>query len=322
MSLRYKTAEAKSFAQDSITVVFDEKQIDDYMQLVEQVTSQHGWDSLAFVADQHMKQVATEEAAAFANETNLIAAYMKAYFRAGKFVTITLNDIKLKEALKSSLGIEDPASIYQLLFGNLFTPDPQGNGQVFGSIGKVAFVARGGDSYQFPAIQPTLNVTAARPLQMSKIDFIAVGSDLVRVLLEAILDAEFRVPGVTNSTGVEEKVLQDFNQLTPKPITEDQFGVVEQVSKAVEGGVSSAVGRVVRGVGMFSLNNESLATLIETFAGVALKKVSEKVCWCYFKTKNAQLTATAAKPTAFVDTTPVTINLIIRGAVPLAFHRL
>jgi hypothetical protein len=73
---------------------------------------------------------------------------------------------------------------------------------------------------------------------------------------------------------------------------------------------------------MFSLNNESLATLIETFAGVALKKVSEKVCWCYFKTKNAQLTATAAKPTAFVDTTPVTINLIIRGAVPLAFHRL
>jgi len=315
------TARPRGPSSDTIKIEFEENKVDEYMQLVEKVTTLHGWDALAFVADQHATKASTQEAQSFASGMKLIAAYMKAYFRAGQFASITLNDQKLKDALQSSLGIDNPDAIYQLLFGNLFTPGPGGNGLVYGSIGKVAFVTRGGDSYQFPAIQPMLNVTAARPIQMSKIDFIAVGSDLVRVFLEAILDAEFGVPGVTNSTGVLEKVLQDFKDLNQKPITDEQFGVVEQVSKGVEGGVSSVVGRVIRGAGLFSLNNESLASLIETFAGVALKKVSEKVCWCYFKTKNAKLPSGAPKPTTFTDTSPVTINIVVRGTVPMAFSR-
>jgi len=39
-------------------------------------------------------------------------------------------------------------------------------------------------------------------------------------------------------------------------------------------------GQVIRGIGWVSLNNEALAKLIETAAGVVVRKGAEKVAWC------------------------------------------
>lgn len=44
-------------------------------------------------------------------------------------------------------------------------------------------MTRGGASYSFPSIEAQLNPTAERPVQVSEVNFVNVGADLVRVLL-------------------------------------------------------------------------------------------------------------------------------------------
>jgi hypothetical protein len=60
----------------------------------------------------------------------------------------------------------------------------------------------------------------------------------------------------------------------------EEFENVNEYANKVEGVVSAVTGRVIRGLNWFSLNNESLAVLIETAVGVMAKKASEKVIWC------------------------------------------
>ena len=55
-----------------------------------------------------------------------------------------------------------------------------------------------------------------------------------------------------------------------------EFESVENWAGTIEGTTSAGVGRLIRGVSWFSLNNEALAGLIETAIGVTLRKAAER----------------------------------------------
>jgi hypothetical protein len=50
-----------------------------------------------------------------------------------------------------------------------------------------------------------------------------------------------------------------------------------------EAAVTSLVGKAVRGGGLFGLQNETLAAMLETAAGVLAKKLVEHEGFCYFQ---------------------------------------
>jgi hypothetical protein len=138
------------------------------------------------------------------------------------------------------------------------------------------------------------------------------------VFLEAVGDALAGVPGVTEATGCKiqelpnEKDLRlhvfDPNNQATK-LTMEEFGNVNDYANKVEGVVSSVIGRVVRGASWFSLNNESVAVLIETAVGVMVKKASEKVIWCgYCVAHKERSSVTESDPTGVTTVVPYGIG--------------
>jgi hypothetical protein len=70
------------------------------------------------------------------------------------------------------------------------------------------------------------------------------------------------------------------------PIAMASFEKVSRDSLRAEAAVISAVGREIRGGGMFGIGNETLAAAVETAAGVIAKKVVEHETFCYFLVTN------------------------------------
>ena len=228
--------------------------------------------------------------------TAYIVSYMKAYFRNGEFASIVLDPTKLKEAIKNRLEtlfpglVIDPSELEKLankLAQGL--PLVDGKYRLIGRICETSFKTRAGADYKFPAITATLTPGSREFITVSKVDYVAVGGELIRVFLEAVGDALAGVPGVTGATGCKLEGMPDAKDLGLRVFNPDdpatklkmeEFENVNEYANKVEGVVSAVTGRVIRGLNWFSLNNESLAVLIETAVGVMAKKASEKVIWC------------------------------------------
>ncbi len=269
------------------TLQIDLKELDDYLQSVEAATALGGWDALATEL-----QSRGDESS---RTTLYIAAYLRAYFRDGSFFEFSLTTQglvdRLKEQLKKSLPLLDDAQIEALvkkLLKDYFDLE-EVNGQyppqpIFGKLGTGGFVARGGKGYQFPSIEARLDPTAARKLTVSHVDFVATGSDVLRVILHAIGDAHAGLPAVSNATGtmLPRDPLPRNTPGTAGHLSAEEFGEVEVFADRLEGLTGAAVGRVTRGLWWVALNNEALATVIETAVAVAARKVSEKAAWCWF----------------------------------------
>lgn len=290
-----------SKTSSSDTVNISQQHFHDFLAQVGKATSTNSWEDLATVsrgmvtvaAANSQDRADIEKVASFAD---LVAGYMKAYFRGGEFASITVNGARFRSALKNSLQLTKDEEVDQILnafFPKLFPPDqtgkiPDSDINVFGSIGSVGFVSRGGQSFQFPALQATIDISAARPLKLPKLEYSAVATDLISIIAEASGDEMFGVPAVSNATGVglgyikyEQGKMKDAASVTP-----ERFATIESISHGVEAGTVTIVGKVVRGAGFVALNNEAIASAIETFFGAATKKISEKVSWCTMASLN------------------------------------
>jgi hypothetical protein len=74
-----------------------------------------------------------------------------------------------------------------------------------------------------------------------------------------------------------------------QPISYDQFARVARDAMLAEAIVTSAVGKAVRGAGVFGTNNETLAAAVETAAGVLAKKLAEHEAFCYYRVTKGKL---------------------------------
>lgn len=63
-------------------------------------------------------------------------------------------------------------------------------------------------------------------------------------------------------------------------VSPQQFENIESNARQAEASVASNVGKAIRGGSMGSLNNEAVAQLLETVAGVLAKHKSQRVQWC------------------------------------------
>lgn len=249
---------------------------------VEEATSTGSWDSLSRLYRMVGARPQNQAAADF------LEAYFKAYFRYGKFIALQIDASTVVEDLHRKLRSELPQltdeQIDEIVAEMLAAAKLKDKAWTIGKIENTGFATRGGQVFQFPSVQVTVTLPNPEP-DLPNVDFTVVGADLVRVALHAIFDSHMKVPGVPASTAVkhEPKLLMDFSKdIDPQLVNEGEFARIESRSGMVEAAVGAGVGRLVRGLGFVSMNNESLATLIETAFGVTSRKVAEKVFWCSY----------------------------------------
>ncbi|HXX76341.1 MAG TPA: hypothetical protein VEI50_14525 [Nitrospiraceae bacterium] len=184
-------------------------------------------------------------------------------------------------------------------FGDIqFRTQPTQTGSGIQGVFKVVsagFVDCNGNAFTFPGLSSEITVSMDPVKQeptvrfhASSVDSRRVASDLVRIFLEALMDAAFRVPATQEATALKVKWSRDerpYPRIDPDhpPISYDQFARVARDAMLAEAIVTSAVGKAVRGAGVFGTNNETLAAAVETAGGVLAKKLAEHEAFCYFR---------------------------------------
>ena len=223
--------------------------------------------------------------------SDFASAYTRAFFRNGKLASLRVESKtlveKIKEELESSIPeeVEDRQGLIERLTDKLVAETLGGmpvEGSIYtiaGEIGDTAFVTRGGVSYSFPAVNIDIDPLASKVVSTNEVDYATVGANLVRVWIEAMGDALFQLPADESSTAVKHSppllasIPDDRKEIAPS---------VNEVADRAEGLSGAAVGKAIRGISWFSMNNETLAQVIETSIAVAVRKGTEKLAWCYY----------------------------------------
>ena len=193
-------------------------------------------------------------------------------------------------------------------FGEIKFTASAGKGGVKGVVKTTSagFVDRNGNAFAFPglSVEVSLGPDKTVHLQPGIPDSKRISSDLVRIFLEAFFDAAYRTPAERSATALQ----VDWKTDPPYPMFDGErmpiamasFEKVSRDSLRAEAAVISAVGREIRGGGMFGIGNETLAAAVETAAGVIAKKVVEHETFCYFLVTNRPEQAQAEEDLKFL----------------------
>jgi len=221
----------------------------------------------------------------------LLARYMADYFRNGEILTLDFDYADLKKALleKIQKSVKDQTTVTAVdaeidklakdLAERLCKSQSSGEScRVLGVLGERTFVTRAGKSYGFPGLAVTFDPTADKKVSTNKIDPNAVIPDLVRVLFEATGDSVIRVPGAKNSSLC--RLTEKYSvSLCATDAQAPLLKKVDNLGDRIEAGTFATVGIAIRGGWLFSLNNEALATSLQTALAVSARKASEGAMW-------------------------------------------
>jgi hypothetical protein len=274
------------------TITISRQKWESTVNQIAKTTSENGWTasfarSLGEVA--MGDRSGDDRAVADLTKKYLIAAYIARYFRNGAIFSLEFSDADLKKALLEkvkakvhdddivssvSQEIDQLATDYRKALCQKGTPE-DGPCVLLGVIGEQTFVTRAGKSYGFPGVTATLDFTANKKISTNKVTMGDIPPDLVRVVMEAIGDQMFHVPGEKNSTLCE---VRGGSSCSSDAIAK-QLRIVNEVGDRVEAGTMSTIGAAVRGGWLASLNNEVLANTLTTAAAVTFRKVSEAGAW-------------------------------------------
>lgn len=231
----------------------------------------------------------------------VIEAYLTAYFENGDFFSLDIEVTeltidKIQNLLKTEFNLKFDEQVRELsvkFLTAIIGSQPVGTKyHILTKKKDGGFVTRGGTKYVFPGLSINIDPLSANLLQVEKIDFTQVGSDVVRVFLEAEFDALGQLPADQTSTACEAIKAGQFTDYpdfkcyveteTDKTVKATEFTKVNDLASQAESLAATATGLVIRGVSWISINNEALAKLIETAVGVAARKATEKVAWCVY----------------------------------------
>jgi hypothetical protein len=269
------------------TIKMDKRKLTYYCKELAKITANNGWGDYEFAASLNyahaLKQQANPVEKERAKKDFITAALFErdfsAYFRNGEFasVSITLSNLIKRFPALQSYPPEVKNEIEQAL-------KKVEEKLVFGRIGDAGFVTRFGAKFQFPPMGFKIDPAAESVVSFSKVDYVEIGHDLIRVFLEALFDAASPLPAVSEATGVQAEVLRPFkpDQAPYEFISETDYTRMNEQANAVESGVSFTVSKVIRGMGVFSINNEAVETLIENIVGTIARKSFEKLNWCWY----------------------------------------
>lgn len=240
-----------------------------------------------------------------------IKKYFSAYFRHGHFIQGSLNfteiNRKIAKFINSNfdyLNNEQKVDLLTAIFKKITGLDYEKacNNKdknciidFAGHLEPNQFVTRSGAEYGFPHITASIDPLADKKISITKIDWNKVGAEITKVYIEAIGDATIGLPADPRSTACKEQKALKSACFTEKDgeLTSEEFSAVAENSDKVDALVSNAAGKVIRGGWLASLNNEALASIIETAIGTAAKKATEKIGYCtYSCLKKGSVSAT------------------------------
>jgi hypothetical protein len=223
------------------------------------------------------------------NIARYLSAYFDAYFRGGQFVQATFDEKTFVANLSSRLATQlkktnlTQAQIQPMLQAELMKlclwPDASSTGCGSVKLGSTAFVTRAGLTVQFSGVSFSVGsgVSHAYP-QVSQF-----GPQMIRVMVEAVFDANGEHPlGMPNSTACQpnEKLFDPATECLGTGVQPDaKLEQIDMLASASEALSQTATGAVVRGISVSALNNEAVAQMLETLAGVLARKTTEKVLY-------------------------------------------
>ncbi|EUJ11284.1 hypothetical protein Meth11DRAFT_2124 [Methylophilaceae bacterium 11] len=289
-----------SAGSETPTIEFDSNKFSMFLEMLYEADNLGGVHSLQCAAIQQMSTIKNKsEMDAMGSllvELSYTKEYFKAYFRQGKFIQGKTKVSWLYEMLKDKLKSDAPflsdnqiTDITNGLFKKLTGKEykdacPSGNSCDIAFAGKLEstqFVTRSGVEYGFPHITVSVDPLAEKKISVSKIDWNKIGAEVARVYMEAVGDKLIGLPADPRSTACKINSLLCYSEQSGY-ISSDDFALVSEHSDRVDTLVSNAVGKAVRGAGWISLNNEAIASIIETAIGTSAKKVAEKVAYCTY----------------------------------------
>jgi hypothetical protein len=235
-------------------------------------------------------------------EASFLDIYLKSYFRNGKIVSVRFDSTDIRKKLVEKIeqqippakpGEEDErekmiGELADNLLESILGGKPQEDAfyNLIGEIGETSFVTRGGTAYSFPGVTVDVNPLAENRVDSNEIDYTVVGSDIVRVAIEAVGDSWSRLPAAANSTACKHGLLTCLQSGKQNDKLFSDSNTIADKAEAIAG---AATGRIIRGISWFSLNNEALAEIIETAVAVSVRKGTEKLAWCHYEKNPAQL---------------------------------
>lgn len=225
----------------------------------------------------------------------LSKTYLTAYFKKG-VVNTAAQLIDIGELAKQlNLKIDDPQVLKAADFLN--SQLKKFNIKVDSKIS--GFIGRDGTQYNFPGIIVQNGQVAINHNQ--------IGADSIRIVLEAFRDTFAPLPILPESTAAaknkngSDSKLKDFiidldpvtkkqfswhydhhdpSQIIQVSLNEEDFQDIESRARKAEAKVAGIVGKAIRGGSWGSLNNEAIATMIETATGVVARHVVERAGLC------------------------------------------
>jgi hypothetical protein len=225
--------------------------------------------------------------------------YLASYFKKG--IAQVVQDEKEKAELHNkaaallNLKVTDPAlvKVFAMIDPQL-TKTTNKPGQK-----SLGFIGRDGSQYGFPGI-------VEQNTQVS-IDHNQIGADGIRIVLEALRDTYAPLPVLENATAaatLPDYVIKfdeqgkgsiqwrydhhDPAKFETIKVDNEHFQTIEAYARKAEATIAGTVGKAIRGGSLGALNNEAVAKIVETAAGVIARHVTERAAWCV----QAQLDAT------------------------------
>lgn len=233
------------------------------------------------------------------SKARFVNAYLKAYFRGGRFAFAELkaDDVSKKlsedieQRLKNDIGydqlsndakkvadklIEKSKSSIKDGVASVCTTRTDDKCLLTSALGEEAFITKGGRSIQFSGIGLIVGEGGKASLSVEKPESTEVAAQLVEVLTEALWDASLagEVPAMAKSTACAADLLEKTQCQDEQTFSSQSQKIYERGDRAAAH-VTSLASLVIRGGWLFSLDNEALAKALETAAGSSARKFSE-----------------------------------------------
>lgn len=221
------------------------------------------------------------------NVNRFLSTYFDAYFRGGQFFQFTADQKAVADTLsadikKAGLKATDTLQVSTFL-QNEFTQlckGPNNSSICAASLGQTAFVTRSGLSVQFSGISYDVTTTNGLGLSHNYPQLSQFGPQMIRVLIEAVFDANgLMPPAVPNSTACQEGLFTGTNCLTTGDKNQTSVQQIDTIASSFESVNSMATGVLIRGLNQIALNNEAVSQSIETLIGVIARKITERVLY-------------------------------------------
>ncbi|WP_233864058.1 hypothetical protein [Paraburkholderia adhaesiva] len=219
------------------------------------------------------------------NAADFLATYFDAYFRSNQFIQVTVDERALENEVlnlfntRLSSPLPDSAqtdlrnaiaAACNKIAGNCASPP---------ALGTTSFIALFGQSVQFGGVTIAVSDTAAgKPVRASAPAVGVFGPQMTQVLIEALFDANGpHPPALTTSTACVTGLYSMKSECVAPTKTDSLWSKTNLVGNATEGLMTAGVGTVIRGGNVAALNNEAIASIVETLAGVSTRKAVQQI---------------------------------------------